>query len=226
MPPALRPLAEVVGDNCKRLRARIGITQDELAKYARYVGLRWRASSVGDFEAGRAAPTFATVLAVAAALQWALEESAEHGSEKPLAAVSLADLVDGFAVSVTEAMMLPCETLAQWLSGAPVSLPPGALTSKAAVQVEARLSGMDGVLARSGLAEARVAKGLGVSAEVLALVSFELWGGTFTEERDRRAGADANKQKRGQVTRAMRAEVAAAVEKWSATEEGSRQWQR
>ena len=59
-------LAVVVGRNCRRIRTTAGITQNELAKHARDVGLRWTASKVGDFESGRNNPSFATVLALAA----------------------------------------------------------------------------------------------------------------------------------------------------------------
>jgi hypothetical protein len=42
-------------------------------------------------------------------------------------------------------------------------------------------------------------------------VSFQLWQGTFTEERDRRAGPDANQQKRGRISRDLRAELEKAL---------------
>ena len=208
--PVITPLAEVVGENCKRLRAQIGITQDELARHARTVGLRWRASSVGDFEAGRSSPTLATVVAVAAALQSLLDEPVARTGPQP-ADVRVSDLVafDGW-VAVTEVLIVPGATLVQWLGGAVATLPH--LDAYSAIENETRsilktFDGKDGLLARSGLAEQRMAKSLGIHPEDLALLSFELWGGTFTEERDRRAGPDANKQRRGQITRAMRVEL-------------------
>ena len=69
----------------------------------------------------------------------------------------------------------------------------------------------DTVLARSGLAEQRLAKSLGVSGSRLADLSSQLWGKTFSEERDHRAGPDANQQKRGQVSRQLRAELEKAL---------------
>jgi hypothetical protein len=45
----------------------------------------------------------------------------------------------------------------------------------------------------------------------LAYLSAALWKGTFSEERDRRAGDGANAQKRGQVSRRMQAELEAAI---------------
>jgi len=64
---------------------------------------------------------------------------------------------------------------------------------------------------RSELTEHRLAKRLGISPARLAHVSFQLWQSTFTEERDRRAGPDANQQKRGHVSRALRAELEKAL---------------
>jgi transcriptional regulator with XRE-family HTH domain len=234
VPTPITPLAEVVGENCKRLRGRIGITQDDLARHARTVGLRWRASSVGDFEAGRSSPTLATVVAVAAALQSALDDPVRLGPDPT--DIRLSDLVACAGwVSVTEALIVPGPTLAQWLGGAVATLPPldayrppptqpGDGSAYAELEKELRkahatLDGAEGVLARSGLAEQRTAKTLGVDPGALALASFELWGGTFTEERDRRAGPDANKQKRGQIARTMRAELAVALEQmWPRTD--------
>ena len=214
MPAPLRPLTNVVGDNCKRLRLRIGVTQDELARFARYVGLRWQASSVGNFEAGRAAPTLATVIALAAALQWALEDSALRAGQSPTWAVTMSDLVaGGLGVSVTETLVVESETLTQWLSGGPVHIPhDNIFGGKGVTQADSLVADVEELVLRSGLAEARVAKQLGVDSEVLALASSELWGRTFTEERDHRAGAGVTKQKRGQVTREMRAELATAID--------------
>jgi hypothetical protein len=63
------------------------------------------------------------------------------------------------------------------------------------------------LLHRSGLAEQRLAQRLDISRGRLADVSFRLWRRTFSDERDRRAGPHANKQKRGQVSRTLPAEL-------------------
>lgn len=64
---------------------------------------------------------------------------------------------------------------------------------------------------RSGLAEQRLAKTLGISAGRLADASAQLWGATFSDERDRRAGVGANQQKRGAISRELRAELEKAL---------------
>jgi len=62
-----------------------------------------------------------------------------------------------------------------------------------------------------GLTEQRVAATLGISTERLGAESLRLWNATFSSERDRRAGPDANRQKRGQATRQLKAELQKAI---------------
>ncbi len=69
-----------------------------------------------------------------------------------------------------------------------------------------------GTLARhEGLTEHRLARRLGISHDRLADMSFRLWQRAFSEERDRLAGPDASKQKRGQVSRTLQAELEEAL---------------
>lgn len=200
------PLAVVVGRNCKRIRSGAGVTQDELARHARNIGLRWTASKVGDFEAGRSAPTFATVLAVILALQKALQSE-----------VTLADLVagDGFVI-LTDGIDVLATELANVCRGDVFRLQPGTwhpkVRSATAREVQALVEGdVDKLVRRSGLPEHRLAQQLGISRARLAAASFRLWQRTFREERDRRAGPDANQQKRGQMSRTLRAELEKAL---------------
>jgi len=228
--PELSPsLAAVIGRNCKRIRSEeIGVTQDDLARHCRVIGLRWSGSKVGHFEAGRSAPTFATVLAVTLALQKASEERGSKG-------VTLADLVgdDGY-VALTDAMpIVPAAWIADACRGQVFTLPPaddywrGATGNTeddsgrfrvlhpervvAAVARAAAKMGPEGIEERSGLTEDRLARQLGISRGHLAEVSHRLWRSTFSEERDIRAGADANRQKRGRVSRKLRAELEEAL---------------
>ena len=67
------------------------------------------------------------------------------------------------------------------------------------------------VLLRSGLDEQRLAKRLGVPMDQLVGASARLWGRSFGDERDRRAGDGAKAQKRGQVSRALQEELRAEL---------------
>ncbi|MFZ0718130.1 hypothetical protein [Mycobacterium sp.] len=212
MPDQPESLAVLVGRNCKRTRSAIGVTQDELAQSARLVGLRWTASAVGDFEAGRSAPSFATVLAVGMALQFALEGTAEQRKEVPTWGVTLADLVDGEGwVALTDRMSLPARLLAAACRGQffasedPQSFREWFERARKAEGVV--FADVGTVIPLGGLTEHRLAKRLGLSALELASLSAELWQTTFSKERDRRAGPDANQQKRGRISRELRAEL-------------------
>lgn len=210
-------LAVVVGRNCERLRTMIGLTQDELARYARDLGLRWKASSVGDFEAGRSAPKFATVMIVIIALQWALEDVEARDPKPPgerPGGVSLSDLMqfDGL-VMLSDTF----EVFGSLLVDACRGYVP-TLDSPLYDLAKAKGGAADAVvrlLQQSGLTEERQAKRMGIDPARLAFLSLGVWGTTFSRERDRRAGTDANQQKRGQVTRAMQIELDEAQQEFA-----------
>ena len=215
-PSESTPLAKVVGRNCQRLRKRIGVTQDELARCARSIGLDWTETRVGHFEAGRSVPTFATVFAVTAALQWALDDATNGEATW---AVTLAELVenDG-SVALTDALSFTADQLASVCRGQPWAFEraEGFWRSdqwRASLGLyedmfgEQAISGPERLQMRSGLTEDRLTKSLGIHPDDLADVSFRLWQKTFSEERDERAGPRANQQKRGRVSRELRAET-------------------
>jgi len=202
--PLELPLAKVVGANCKRLRTAICITQDGLAQYARSLGLRWTASKVGDFEAGRSAPTLATVLIVGDALAWAAAQArfdidiGLSDQPPPPDEVTLADLLDGgsgFIVLSDEHTVRAADLVA-------VARGRGFESWDGATEPLTR---------QPGMTEKRIAKNLNVSDLDFAETSFLLWGKTFSEERDSRAGVDANQQRKGRISREMRAEIEKAL---------------
>ncbi len=60
-------------------------------------------------------------------------------------------------------------------------------------------------------ADYRMAKSLGLDLDRAAAEMGALWGKSFTAERDRRAGCDANPQKRGRISRELKAELQEAI---------------
>ena len=194
----------------------IGVTQDELARCARSIGLDWTETRVGHFEAGRSVPTFATVFAVTAALQWALD-GATNG--EATWAVTLAELVEGEGwVALTDGLSVPAQELASVCRGQAWAFDRsevfwrsdqwrGSLGLYRDMFGEQAISGPERLQMRSGLTEDRLTKSLGIHPDDLADVSFRLWQKTFSEERDERAGPEANQQKRGRVSRELRAEL-------------------
>lgn len=220
------PLAEVLGANCKRIRTAHGLTQNDLALYARGLGLRWNAAKVGDFEAGRAAPTFATVLTVSLALHSAARnEAARSGGVD--AAVLLSELLaaeDGAQLRLNDDLALPAGLISAVCEGQSWSSPPWSIwVPTPGLETQESLafwrdmfgdeanSPPERLLLRSGLTEDRLARRLGVDLARLSDVSYLLWQKTFSEERDRRAGPDANQQKKGRVSREMRTELQKAL---------------
>lgn len=216
-------LAEVVGRNVRRLRG--DATTDELAKACRRRGLTWGTGRISELEHGRVAPTLSSLVDLADALG--------DFCGRP---VYLADLVehDGF-VALTSGRPIKPAALQRFLAGEPVVIKRGDvprdaesdrrmrenLTSAAmekhfdelppavnAVKTELALQ----VQSQSGEAEARMAKALGVHEENLAALSGYLWGQTLSAERNRRAGAGANAQDRGRITRRLKAELKAVLD--------------
>ena len=60
-------------------------------------------------------------------------------------------------------------------------------------------------------ADYRLAHSVGLRVEQAAVAMEALWGRSFTAERDHRAGPDANPQKRGRVSRELKAELQEAI---------------
>ncbi|MGK2854588.1 MAG: helix-turn-helix domain-containing protein [Microbacteriaceae bacterium] len=222
-------IASAVGRNCKRIRTDVGLTQDEFARYARHLGLRWKASTVADFEAGRSAPTFATVLVVSLALHSAARNEAARQGGHLSVSVLLSELFaaeDGEQIQLNDDLHLPAALVAAVCEGRSWGSPPWnlwvptpGLETRESLEFWQELmpgdevvgSPPERVLLRSGLTEDRLARRLGIDLARLADLSYLLWKKTFSEERDRRAGPDASQQKKGRVSREMRSEIEKAL---------------
>jgi hypothetical protein len=63
------------------------------------------------------------------------------------------------------------------------------------------------VLREFSESDARMCKNIGVDRFLGAAAMAALWGQTFSAERDHRAGPDANAQRRGQISRQLKAEL-------------------
>ncbi len=213
-------LAEVIGRNARRIRTEAGATLDAVGKAARQHGLAsWGGTRVSDFENGRVSPTVPTLVAVCLAL-----------GEIRRSPLTLAELLahDG-TVAINGGLAIRGAALGRFLDGEPVRLTkrdvpglPDVDTAALAGHVRqafeklnrlpARLKDVEMARAyalkdRSGEAEQRIAKALGVDLLAVAVASTYLYDSTASEERDRRAGAEATAQKRGRITREIRTEL-------------------
>lgn len=195
-------LAEVAGRNARALRQGASINLQDLARAMRPYGLEWSTGRVGDFESGRAAPNLATLLVVAAALGDVIGRS-----------VTLVDLFNGKGdVAINDKLAIPLARLRTVLPGGvilPYSVPLADATFEAVGSVNPELYRR--VRGDFREADERICKSLGIDPHVGAAAMSTLWKQTFVAERDSRAGPKANAQRRGQVSRKLKAELQEAL---------------
>jgi transcriptional regulator with XRE-family HTH domain len=208
-----KSVAEVAGERARALRLDAHKSLEDVATAARSYGLRWSTGSVSDFESGRATPSLPTLLVVAAALGDVIGRR-----------VSLTDDLfggDGFVVINDKLGSIALDKLRVILFGkavrlTPVKRAPSPTARRRAKAAAALISGPAdavGVLQEFRESDMRMCKNIGVSLDVGATAMAELWqsgrwtGRTFVEERDHRAGPDANAQRRGQISRQLKAEL-------------------
>ena len=205
-------MAEVAGRNARRLRlnTRPTPTLEDLARAVRTYGLRWSTGSVGSFESGRTVGlTLETLVAVAAGLGDAIGR-----------AVTLQELfADGGDVAVNPDLTIRLSKLQAVLSGEVVRLgavrPPRGAASGLRTWPPTPTAWWSGVSAslhakvffdfREG--DVRMCKNIGVEPDVGAMAMAKLWKKTFVARRDELAGPGAKPQRRGQISRRLKAEL-------------------
>ena len=203
MTTSVAQVAQVIGGNARRMRLDAGVTLEQFAQAARLYGLPWTTGRVGDLEAGRVAPSVPTLYAVALALQ--------DVTGQP---VTLADLFAGSGdVQLNDKLTVDVSALADAMTGLPVI--EGGL--------EQTLRNLEHAISRRKLAsllieecresDARLLRSIDVTPERGTAAMAQLWGRTFSAERDRRAGPDANAQRKGQVSRQLKTELETLLER-------------
>lgn len=212
-------LVAVIATNAKRLRRDAGLTLDQVSIAARQRGLNWSQSRIADLEAGRvaAAVNIDSLVPFCLALR-------DAGCQK----ASIGQLLYSTpSIQLNDSVVLYDKELVALLGGASIedvlvrkraeqerqpftTMRPEEWNIAAAFPVE--FVAAQKVHRSSGATEDRMRRSLGISSSLLETITASLWGCTFSQERDRRAGEGASAQKRGQVTRQMRAEIEKAVE--------------
>ncbi|MGB3169050.1 MAG: helix-turn-helix transcriptional regulator [Rhodococcus sp. (in: high G+C Gram-positive bacteria)] len=212
-------LTAVVGSNLKRLRTESGWTLEAVSVVARRRGLRWSPSRVADMEGGRVAATLPTVIALTVALNDLLHDS-----------VTVGDLLTSdLPIEVNPTLKVAPAKLQSWFLGEPAELPTNKLVGPLRLQIGSSgvsydleafgdLEGVDRPLveqiyATFGQTESRISDGLTISPIRLAVLSAKLWGRSFASERDLRAGAHANPQKRGRITRELKDQLRQEIDR-------------
>lgn len=205
--------AQAFGLNARRMRKAHNLTLEAVAIAAQNRGLKWSNSRVSALERGEIPPSLNTLVPFCLAL-----------SDCTGQAVSLADmLASDTPVRFNDAVVVPRNRLAEWVSGLPIAYDwaerigpirlklPG-IPDSLDIKDTGRLADTDPtavreLLAKSGIAERRTSRDLGISLSTLAILSQKLWGRTFADERDRRLPTDAPAQSRGRVSRVLKAEL-------------------
>lgn len=208
-------MATVMGRSARELRG--DATLDDVAKLARACGLNWGTGRVSDLEHGKVSPTLPTMIALALIFSELRGES-----------VTLSDLIRGDEnISVTTRISVTSNELRRYLSGAAVTAGDqyrreagGALESVVSGRYRddwpARLHRVPKgatmrMLGEIGEPEERLAREMSIDHMRLAAEMLALWRRSFSAERDVRAGAGANAQKKGRVARALKAELKAVL---------------
>jgi transcriptional regulator with XRE-family HTH domain len=213
-------VAKVIGEGARALRLDAGVTLEQMARSAQRYGLPWTSGRVGDFESGRTAPSLPTLVAAAAALGEAIGRP-----------VSLAELVTGEGqVHINDKLSLDTSALRVALSGGSVNaqiirhIPAQEmyemgqlLTSQTRFHWPNRLRAVNPDLRQEVLrdfneSDARMCKNIGVDQVLGAAAMAALWRRTFTAERDHRAGPGAKAQRRGQISRQLKADLQEVID--------------
>lgn len=207
-------LAVVVGRNAKKLRG--AATADDVARATRQLGLNWGTGRISDLEHGRVSPTLPTLVTIALALSAVAERN-----------VTVAELLQSDErIYLTRDLAVTGDELKAILDGDEKAYKrlAGQAASRASAGAEAAIAEwpdrlrkgvsvgqLRQVYAGYGEAEQLLERELGVSRDRLAAEMAALWGAAFHVERDRRAGPGANAQKKGRVSRALKAELKAVL---------------
>lgn len=205
-------IAEAAGAGARAIRLAAGVTLAEVAKTARFYGLPWTSGKVGDFESGRVSPTLPTLFAVAATLS--------DVCERP---VSLAALFPGSnVIEVNDSVDVEESRLREALTGAAIQWEARDDLAMALDYVDdfhrlpAALRPVNVDIYRAvardfSETDQRMAAAVGADRIAATAAMAKLWGRTYKAERDSRAGADANAQRKGRVARALKDELGAAL---------------
>ena len=192
-------LAQVMGAGARAIRREANVSGEQLAVAASLYGLPWTSGRVGDFEAGRVAPSWPTWYAVAKALS--------HVTGRP---VSMAELIqnveDGTEIQINKVESVTASQLRSMLGGGPISAASGrheGVTLSATVVGPPRLT--EG--------ELRLLRGMGIDAKTALPVMLRLWDGrTLKQERDRRAEDGANVGRLSRISLELKNELREAID--------------
>lgn len=176
-----------MGANLRRLRGDHRL--EDLAYHARVWGLKWSTGTAANCEAGRSAPSIVTIYVLTLALEDMLGRP-----------VTPTELFEGDHAIETGAGDVELEALRTVLSNDRPKRPRSAREAVLAWTLEYVLRSMTE-------ADERIGRDLGLDPDRAAAEMYTLWGRPLTAVRDEIAGEGANAQRRGIVTRQLKADL-------------------
>jgi transcriptional regulator with XRE-family HTH domain len=176
----------------RRIREERGWQQEILARHAcADLGVDWTRETVLRIEQGRRKLTLGETVGLCFVFGVPLQELLQG---------------EGIALVVPEGLRMPLAAMGELLESG--TRPSGAETPQ-----DRRLSPLlrQNPPRPPDLAEQRAAKAIGTDVAVIRLVARQLWGRSLSEERDKRAGKNANRMHKSHVTRELYMELQSAL---------------
>lgn len=208
-------LSEVLGTNARAIRGSAKL--DDVARAARRHGANWTPGKVSDLEHGRVSPTLPTLVITALALTSVAgrnvtvaelldsDENIYLTKDLDVTSDELKAILDGDEEAYKR---LVSQALDRAAAGAKAEIS----TWPARLQEQVSVGELRLVYADYGEAEQLLEREFGVNRDRLVAEMTALWGRAFHVERDSRAGEAANAQKKGRVSRALKAELKAVLD--------------
>ncbi|MDO5684217.1 MAG: helix-turn-helix transcriptional regulator [Propionibacteriaceae bacterium] len=218
MTATAKPLAQVIGENVRRLRGTF--TMEQLATEGRAYGLNWSVGSIGAIEKGTFKPTIETLAILCHALgSLGLREGKGNPTPK------LTDLLESSSpIELSGILWTETSALTRWLAGEELDSwvsPPAFEEMQARANREVdRVKALDlppgwvidtGHFGHPTPGEIRLAARAGIDPLELQAWANRLWNKPIEEHRDVVAGASATAQKRGRVSRVLLDELTKAM---------------
>ena len=227
MQQEVKSLAEVVGENVKRLRGEKSM--ETVASAAQAFGLNWSAGSVSAIENGNFKVTIETLMALTSILN---NEDNWIRGEDDVEAYALGPKLEELfktdsPIAVGKGSVTTHSAILKWLHGSQLEtrLAPEML-EKAKEMIAISSSRLKSLNLPEGTTfgdlrtkyrnptagEERAAKRAGVDVIELLAWSDSLWAMRFEERRDKLAGEGSTPQKKGRVTRNLISDIQAAMD--------------
>lgn len=223
-----KTLAQVVGENVKRLRG--NKSMETIAHTGHYYGLSWSAGSISAIEKGDFKVTIETLLALTAVLGYGeiREDNPPPSSWHTNQAISLHELLKTDSlIEITEEAVTTSSELTKWLEGkalhaqpnpswvrqlfAPVNTPHTGKDLQLNLPPSVDYSTRPPWSSPTTPGEERAAKSANIHVYELMAWSEFLWGTRFETKRDQEAGEGATPQKKGRITRTLVAQIQEAM---------------